>query len=315
MPILFDQDGKLNNLRYLLWTTQGSAQSAKSVITSYQGVNRTVWELDSPELFLTSDQLGPEPVNLYLSEYRTVSIYASGNGGAGGQSGKSYFGLYNGGAGGGGGPGGCIQIIIYPYNIDPRSLYIQFSRNRFKGQYVGPNGNISDEGLDVCLYRYSDNALITKFFITDGQPGGKGDDASTFNLYPNGGSGGAPGNAYYFDEALYQLAGSSGTPGYSGHWQDSHSNNGTAGSPVANISYASVQPDGTINKSEGSGNPIQIASQGWYLANRNQRDAFYSTDLNNICLGNAGAGGHNSILDGNLAPGTAGQGGLFVKYS
>lgn len=290
----------------------------EKLIAADQGVNRVIWEKTAPfekVLFLMSE-IPTTPTRFDFPSAGKYRVTVIGNGGSGGEGGKKW-GLYDGGGGGGGGSGGVfVMDADFSGGV---TAYLEFARDYY---YVPTANSI------YCRFVNLDGTSQHPVFVTSsGGTGQQGQNAGFSTPVPDGGAGGAPGktdykpsldsdDAWQFVTTTYGGWGVEGGRGY--HDVDPNERNGEgngATPPVDGYVYnglsvgAPVWDGVTLHQ-----NPYQ-RGDGWSIASwyGSHHNACYGYTVDNICLGNAGAGGYLTINYGDISPGTGAQGGIVIE--
>lgn len=212
-----------------------------------------------------------------------------GHGGDGGKGGNDW-GLYHGGGGSGGTAGGVVMVkfkkdgpsdcvIRIACNASYQSLSAPLYFPVFESSWL----YTPDNWGDILTPDGSHYMPLLNIFASGGLSGHPGDDAGAFKPNPGPGSGsigvGGVCNNTALDDALQLTI------------------------LESQIFESFASSDGGDDTGSPAGNPVQMPyTIPPYIAQAGQ-DAYYSTDINTLCLGNAGGGGNHKQNGGKGAPG------------
>lgn len=328
MPFIFNKNGVLYRPTSFLTTHEGVTKNVMSFQTMHTGVLKEVWrEYSAQKMLILSSEIPQNSPSLNPGTYTQIEFPESGvyrvtvigDGGNGGNSGSTW-GAYSGGQGGGGGTGGCIVL-----NADfSQGVYAYLRLSRLSNlSTTYPQLSIGSIYCQFRSYSWTYNNTFVNYWINPGSVGGSGKSAGAINYNPSGGSGGTGGKVYYtttniYDETLTEIpfcAGYNGVRGGEGF---------DAGPPVDDSlgHGGEAPPDINLYEALGKTDPVHLGT----ISNEYQRPSDYYTTttwtnpnaitgytLDHIALGNAGAGGWKTIVDGDVSPGQGALGGVVIE--
>lgn len=261
---------------------RGADGTKKTIFSKYVPTVRTLVANLIPK-----DNDSEETVTYDIQSGVVYEVWAIGNGGNGGDGGSGWL-FYHGGGGSAGTAGGVVYAKFKMDGPSPCTitLYSNNSSNWVNSAdyfAIGGNGLVTfsdfDDEIEGSTYN---RRYALSISAGNGQSGRNGSDAD----WSGNGSGGS--SAY-----------GSG---------DSKCITTTLSEHVFTILEQQIynsDPSEAANGANGSPapNPVQTPyTVPPYLAQVGQ-DAYYSTDLNSLCLGNAGGGGNEEQTGGKGAPG------------
>ena len=333
MAFVFNKGGVYYRPIELLTTQGGISKSVQSLQVNKSGILAEVWKKESAQkiLILSSELADTSDVSLSnpgsglrveFPESAIYQIHCIGDGANGGDGGD-VWGAYSGGQGGGGGTGGCIVLkadfsagVSHYLVVGKLSQAVQSS----DGSNI-PSGSIV---VFLCPYNQSMSGLVSTspaiYYITSGNPGSKGEDAGAFVVNPNGGSGGTGGKVYC--KLSSDVSEVPDCIGYNGGLEGSgyksmppiDESYGHAGEapPVINV-YDGLGAVPGVDYHQGYIDNIYQRPNDYYIADIRHPNAIQGYTLDHIALGNAGAGGWNTIVDGSFPTGQGALGGVVIE--
>lgn len=328
MAFLVNRGSITNNPNRFITTHNGVLKDLIQINTTQNGVDHIVWKRDQNfnKLLLLDDELVHlDPTNLKQkgtvfefqrgAKYRIHVIGRGANGGAGGDTVNL---LYSGGQGGGGGTGGVIA-----FEVDTTSRQLGYFDFAIVNSTSSTNSLVRANSIRVRYILWPDNLGedLLSYLVTPGNDGSRGEDAAYSNWDPDGGAGGQGGKVYCFrDYSLSSLTeiidciGYDGGVGGSGYDSrrpiDKGKGHGGEAPPHINV-YEPMAIDGVQLLS--TVDNIYQRPSDYYTTNIDNPNACTGYTLDHIALGNAGAGGWNTIVYDDYPAGTGGKGGIVIE--
>lgn len=329
MPFLVKTSGISYNPSSFITTLDGISKELIQINTTQNGVDYITWKKGanfSKVLFLDDELVHLAPTDLKkagtIFEFQSAAKYrvtVIGRGGDGGAGGENWSLLYSGGQGGGGGTGGCIS-----FEIDLTSGVWGYLDFAFVNAISSVNPTVCTNSIRVRYILYPDTLggeELSSYLVTPGNNGNKGEDADYDNWDPDGGAGGQGGKVYWFRDYNFSVlneltycAGYNGGEGGSGYDSrrpiDKGKGHGGEAPPMINV-YDPLTIDAPMQLST-IDNAHQRPSD-YYTTNIDNPNAITGYDISHIALGNAGAGGWQTIEYGDYSAGAGGKGGIVVE--
>ena len=327
MPFIFNKDGVYYRPIEILTTRQGVSKNVQSLQVSKGGVLTEVWKhADAQRMLILSNEItyddNPDrDPDAYLTfEFPESGIWrvvVIGDGANGGASGKTW-GAYSAGQGGGGGTGGCV--VLRTDLSDGVNLYLRLHRTNEWYNVGFPE--ITVNSINCEFISYNKDIKYHGFWITPGYIGSKGRDADPVTWNPTGGAGGQGGKVFYYtkrgtSDTLTELTDCIGYNGVRG------AEGMDAGPPLDTSLGHGAEAPPNINEYNALSSPPQKIQyipnvyqrpDDYYVAMINtSQDACAGYTLDHLALGNAGAGGWDTIVDGDFPPGQGALGGVVIE--
>ena len=333
MPFVFNKGGVYYRPIELLTTQGGISKSVQSLQVNKFGILTEVWRKESAQKILILSSELPDTLDLTLNstgsglklEFPESGIYQMhcigdvANGGNGGND----WGGYSGGQGGGGGTGGCIVLKAdFSGGVSHHLIVGKLSQ----AVQISDGSNIPTGSIVASLYPYNQNMFSwistgpAIYYITKGNPGSAGENATAFVFNPEGGSGGTGGKVYRkFSSDVSEIPncigynGGSGGSGYDSRppISVSHGHAGEA-PPVINV-YDGLGTVPEVDYHLGNIDNVYQRPNDYYTADINRPNAIQGYTLDHIALGNGGAGGWNTVVDGSFPAGQGALGGVVIE--
>lgn len=332
MAFVFNKNGVYYRPVQFLTTYNGATTHVNSIMVQNSAVLKEVWTEDSTlKIFIKSDEITDSeymsntgmtqvmtPMEFPESGHYRLTIIGDGaTGGSGGHS----WGAYSGGQGGGAGTGGAITI-----DVDLTSgIYAYFQLGRFPVGYSVSSCPAIGNSM-CCQFIGYDNTHYLRYWITPGHDGEMGESAGAFTTNPDGGAGGAGGSVYYltsniqnptYNDFMHLDAcdGGSGLKGGNGNASRPpiDDSGGHAGDSPENINIYTALETGGPQRLGDTPNIYQ-RPEGYYVATTTGNpQPIQGYTLDNLVLGNAGAGAWNTIVQGSFPRGIGAYGGVVLE--
>lgn len=318
MPIIVNKDGILSSPSQIRSFYNAYINPFKAGLFDKEGVLYYFYRYDNDRetKLILMDSIN-KITRIYFGlddKYRVTCIGSGGNGGYGGNK----WGAYDGGQGGGGGTGGLVAIQANFGNPDIITAYLEFGTPAVRPPGAGPN-TIYCRWVD-----YTPGIEHPAFYITSGSNGSNGNDAGVLRPQPGGGAGGQGGKVFYEETyrsgnfiELTSCIGYNGNNGGAGFNQvdpGERRGEGNAGEAPSTITVYNGLSVGTPELIDTIENKYQRPDNYYTASTFGNPNPITGYTIDNICLGNAGAGGWRTINYGNINPGTGAQGGIIIEH-
>lgn len=276
MPLYCGIDGATRKLSSMTTNIDGAQRSISKIYAQFDGVQRIIHNkadrVLSSLLILSPDAEALGWTDIPLTKNKTYEIYFIQSGGHGGNGGSNW-GLYKGGGGGAGAASG----VLYVKFICKADVKIQYRISHISVE----NGTFSV--AEINFIGFANNEIALAPFWSSGYVGTNGDDSGAFKPNPSGGTNGVcndeSANIAKFTNKEVVV--------------DVQCWPGTTQASAPGNRYGAAAP---------APNPEAPFMQPQYVASSGQ-DAYYSTEFETLCLGNAGGGGDGGNNGGKGAPG------------